>query len=73
MSEETVVDTRLRDCWADPKPDDLVYVRYEMRIVLVTKTTVVYATNSGEVHAISREDWANKASMSGQRIVSRGE
>ncbi len=65
--------TSTRNCWTDPQPDDLLYVRYNMRVVLVTKTTVVYALDSGEVHAISREDWASKASMSGQRVVSRGD
>lgn len=71
--QASVSTTSGRDCWTDPRPDDLVYIRYNMRVVFVTKTTVVYALDSGEVHAIARDEWANKASLSGQRIVSRGE
>lgn len=75
MSKQTTPTppTTTRNCWTDPRPDDLLYVRYNMRVVLVTNTTVVYALDSGEVHAIAREDWASKASLSGQRVISRGE
>ena len=62
-----------RDCWQDPKPDDTVYVRYEVRVLVVTKLSVVYTTDTAEVRAVSRADWAEKGAMSGNRIVSRGD